>query len=210
VSRNPQQGEPLGVRYGIPGNVYGHPIRGECAHSLYKALRKRAKENGKSIAAGVISLLEENIPTEEELKARRRYYERMDCFGSQTAASSRAVCDRGGDAEGGSRTLSTVVVDASVAMKWVFPNVGEELTDVAVDLLKTYVDGGRLRIVVPDIFWAELGNIARKGIRQSRWSRALAENAVADMRTRKFPTGILPSASFRRSRYLGRVRSFSL
>ncbi|HYM75234.1 MAG TPA: hypothetical protein VE377_04580 [Candidatus Dormibacteraeota bacterium] len=44
---------------------------------VYKALRKRAKANRKSIAAEVISLLKENIPTEAELKRRREFYDRM-------------------------------------------------------------------------------------------------------------------------------------
>lgn len=44
---------------------------------VYKALRKRAKANRKSIAAEVISLLEENIPTETELKRRREFYDRL-------------------------------------------------------------------------------------------------------------------------------------
>lgn len=44
---------------------------------LYEALRKRAKENRKSIAAEVISLLERNIPTAKELKSRREFYKRM-------------------------------------------------------------------------------------------------------------------------------------
>jgi plasmid stability protein len=39
---------------------------------IYKALRKRARANRKSIAAEVISLLEQNVPTEEELKRRRK------------------------------------------------------------------------------------------------------------------------------------------
>ena len=42
---------------------------------IYKALRKRARDNRKSIAAEVISLLEQNIPTEEELKRRRKAFE---------------------------------------------------------------------------------------------------------------------------------------
>jgi plasmid stability protein len=42
---------------------------------IYKALRKRARDNRKSIAAEVISLLERNIPTEEELKRRREAFE---------------------------------------------------------------------------------------------------------------------------------------
>jgi plasmid stability protein len=45
--------------------------------SLYKALRKRARENRKSIAAEVISLLERNIPSAEELRDRREFYARM-------------------------------------------------------------------------------------------------------------------------------------
>ena len=44
---------------------------------IYKALRKRAKANRKSIAAEVISLLKENIPTEAELKRRREFYDRL-------------------------------------------------------------------------------------------------------------------------------------
>lgn len=39
---------------------------------IYKALRKRARANRKSIAAEVIALLEQNVPTEEELKRRRK------------------------------------------------------------------------------------------------------------------------------------------
>lgn len=44
---------------------------------IYKALRKRAKANRKSIAAEVIGLLKENIPTEAELKRRREFYDRL-------------------------------------------------------------------------------------------------------------------------------------
>jgi plasmid stability protein len=47
---------------------------------LYRALRKRARENRKSIAAEVISLLERNIPTAKELQGRREFYERMAEF----------------------------------------------------------------------------------------------------------------------------------
>jgi antitoxin FitA len=42
---------------------------------IYKALRKRARANRKSIAAEVISLLEQNIPTEEELRRRRKVFD---------------------------------------------------------------------------------------------------------------------------------------
>jgi plasmid stability protein len=38
---------------------------------LYEALRERARDSRRSIAAEVVSLLEQNIPTEKELRARR-------------------------------------------------------------------------------------------------------------------------------------------
>jgi plasmid stability protein len=45
--------------------------------SLYKALRKRARESRTSIAAEIISLLAQNVPTAEELQKRREFYKRM-------------------------------------------------------------------------------------------------------------------------------------
>ena len=44
---------------------------------VYKALRKRARENHKSIDAEVIALLKQNMPTEAELKRRREFYDRL-------------------------------------------------------------------------------------------------------------------------------------
>jgi len=44
---------------------------------IYKALRKRAKANRKSIAAEVIEMLKRNVPTEEELRRRRRAFEAL-------------------------------------------------------------------------------------------------------------------------------------
>jgi len=38
---------------------------------LYQALRERARKQRRSIAAEVLSLLENNIPTEKQLAARR-------------------------------------------------------------------------------------------------------------------------------------------
>lgn len=42
---------------------------------VYKALRKRAKANRKSIAAEVISLLEHWVPTEAELRRRQKVFD---------------------------------------------------------------------------------------------------------------------------------------
>ena len=47
---------------------------------VYKALRKRAKANRKSIAAEVIEMLKQYVPTEAELKRRREFYDRLAEF----------------------------------------------------------------------------------------------------------------------------------
>jgi plasmid stability protein len=44
---------------------------------IYKALRKRARENRKSMAAEVIALLKQFIPTAAELKRRQEFYDRL-------------------------------------------------------------------------------------------------------------------------------------
>ena len=44
---------------------------------LYEALRARARVRRRSIAAEVLALLEENVPTEQELKARHEFVRRL-------------------------------------------------------------------------------------------------------------------------------------
>lgn len=41
----------------------------------YEALRKQARDHHRSIAAEVLALLEENVPTEQEMQKRRELYE---------------------------------------------------------------------------------------------------------------------------------------
>jgi plasmid stability protein len=41
---------------------------------VYKALRRRAKARRRSIAAEVVALLEEHVPTTKELKAREELF----------------------------------------------------------------------------------------------------------------------------------------
>ncbi len=40
---------------------------------LYDALRRHAKENRHSIAAEILSLFENNVPTEREFKSRKSF-----------------------------------------------------------------------------------------------------------------------------------------
>ena len=44
----------------------------------YEALRKRAKTNRRSVAAEILSLLEEHVPTERELKTWKEAVRRLD------------------------------------------------------------------------------------------------------------------------------------
>ena len=62
--------------------------------NLYEALRDRARQHRKSIAAEVLSLLEENIPTCEELRSRHtflRLAEKMRSRKSRSAVSFPAT-----------------------------------------------------------------------------------------------------------------------
>jgi len=82
----------------------------------------------------------------------------------------------------------TFVLDASVAIKWAMPLAAREpLTGESLRLLKRYI-AGEVDFIVPDVFWAELGNVLWKGVRQRRWKRDEAENVASDMKARDFTT----------------------
>ena len=55
---------------------------------LYEALRSRARGRHRSIAAEVIALLEESIPTEKELRARRAFLRKVERIRSENSRSS--------------------------------------------------------------------------------------------------------------------------
>mgnify|MGYP001304281335 CR=1 FL=1 len=83
--------------------------------------------------------------------------------------------------------MTALVLDASVAAKWAVPAAKETLVAESLRLLKRYVDG-EIHFVVPDIFWAEVGNVLWKGVRQQRWPQEVAEIAAADIIARDFLT----------------------
>lgn len=83
--------------------------------------------------------------------------------------------------------MSILIVDASVAAKWVLPRANETLVDEAFDLLRRYTDG-QFRFYVPDLFWVELSNILWKAVRLRRWTRSGAEVALSAMKARKLLT----------------------
>jgi predicted nucleic acid-binding protein len=65
--------------------------------------------------------------------------------------------------------VTEIVVDVSVAAKWVLPRKNESFVDQAADLLRRY-SAGEISVVVPDVFWAELGNVLWKAAQAGRCS----------------------------------------
>ncbi len=74
--------------------------------------------------------------------------------------------------------MNAVVPDVSVAAKWVLPSQGEGFRDQAFELLGRHRDG-KIDLIVPDIFWAELGNVLWKAVRSRRIS---AQHAISGMK----------------------------
>jgi predicted nucleic acid-binding protein len=79
------------------------------------------------------------------------------------------------------------ILDASVAAKWLLPAEGELLVEEAFLLLQGYSEG-RIRLVVPEIFWAETANVLWKAVSVKRCTRAAAEAALASLKARQLPT----------------------
>ena len=87
--------------------------------------------------------------------------------------------------------MKSFVLDASIAAKWMLPAKGELLREEAFRLLDAY-EATEVNLIVPDIFWAECGNILWKAVRQSRLPRSDAELAILLLLQRKIPT--IPSS----------------
>ena len=83
--------------------------------------------------------------------------------------------------------MTLLVLDASVAAKWFLPRAGEPLAEEALALLRRYADG-EVELIVPDLFWAEFGNILWKAVRAGRTSEKAATQALADMLRYELPT----------------------
>jgi predicted nucleic acid-binding protein len=83
--------------------------------------------------------------------------------------------------------VTEVVLDASVATKWAVPGILEPLSEQADDLLRQYTDG-KINLLVPDLFWNEIANALWKAARRGRISSETADEALAKMISRDFPT----------------------
>ena len=83
--------------------------------------------------------------------------------------------------------MISLVLDASVAAKWAVPSANEPLTLESLRLLERYT-AGEITFIVPDVFWAEVGNVLLKGVHQRRWSHGTARRAALDLKGRNFLT----------------------
>lgn len=83
--------------------------------------------------------------------------------------------------------MTSFVLDASVGAKWMLPAKGELLRLEAFQLLDAYA-AGEVDLIVPDIFWAECGNIIWKAVRQQRIDRSVAELEIQSLMRRNIFT----------------------
>jgi predicted nucleic acid-binding protein len=83
--------------------------------------------------------------------------------------------------------VKSYVLDASVAAKWFLPQAGETLVPESSGILDGY-SKGQIALLVPDLFWPELGNILWKAVRCGRMLRKSAEEAVRSFTDRPLAT----------------------
>jgi predicted nucleic acid-binding protein len=83
--------------------------------------------------------------------------------------------------------LKGYVLDASVAVKWFLLPSQETLTREALKLLRD-LENGRVRLVVPDLFWSEIGNVFWKAVRANRFPARAAAEAIQALRELNIPT----------------------
>ena len=69
--------------------------------------------------------------------------------------------------------MRTLVLDASVAIKWYFPEV---LSDAALGLISA-----ETRWIVPDLFYAEVGNVLWKKVTRGEATVAVARDVLESL-----------------------------
>jgi predicted nucleic acid-binding protein len=89
--------------------------------------------------------------------------------------------------------VKTFVMDASVGAKWATPEIVEPFANQAHRFLRAYVDGA-IQVVVPDLFWLEIGSFLWKAAKRGTLTSVLAQRALEAMLNRDFPT--VPSRAF--------------
>ena len=83
--------------------------------------------------------------------------------------------------------MTRYVLDASVAAKWILTSPDEKLIEEAAHVFRTF-KSRECELLVPDLFWIELGNIFWKSVRQVRISQAASEEAIRTLMASGIPT----------------------
>ena len=83
-------------------------------------------------------------------------------------------------------------MDASVACKWILPSADEPYSKHALELFDRYALK-EIQILVPDLFWAEIGNVLWKAVRTHRITIEDARIGLQKVTGCNFPT--VPSFS---------------
>jgi predicted nucleic acid-binding protein len=81
----------------------------------------------------------------------------------------------------------TLIVDASVAIKWCVPAHTEPLVQQASGLLQRY-RSAQVDLLVPDVFWAEVGNVLWKSVQRGKANIHEATRALSLIRELELPT----------------------
>jgi predicted nucleic acid-binding protein len=68
--------------------------------------------------------------------------------------------------------MKTVVVDASVAVKWFLPEEGSEQAESLL--------GGKFRLIAPDLLWTEVANVLWKIARRGSMTADEAQQMLRD------------------------------
>jgi predicted nucleic acid-binding protein len=76
--------------------------------------------------------------------------------------------------------LNAYILDASVAAKWLLTPDDEMLVPEALAVRDAFANG-RLQLIVPDLFWPEIGNVLWKAVRNARLAKERAHQAIQDL-----------------------------
>ena len=79
----------------------------------------------------------------------------------------------------GRQRANVIVVDASVAAKWLVW-AGEPLETEAIALLRRR-NCGEMEMLVPDLFWSEIGNVLWKAGQRGRCSPTEASDSITSL-----------------------------
>ena len=87
--------------------------------------------------------------------------------------------------------MTPLVIDASVAAKWVLPD--EPLSEAAAALQQRHLHR-EIQAIVPDLFWPEMTNFFWSSVKRGRMSAEKAGADLADLQQLEMTT--IPSAPF--------------